>query len=66
MMFRYSFDMGAEADLIEKAVTAVLGEGLRTADIFREAPGTRKVGTKEMGDRVRDAMRSINSGGVNR
>ena len=66
MMLRYSFDMVAEAERIEKAVTKVLEEGLRTADIYREAPGTRKVGTKEMGDRVRDAMRSINLGEVNR
>jgi len=61
MMLRYSFDMTKEAELIEKAVTRVLDEGLRTADIYREAPGTRKVGTKEMGGRVRDVMRSINS-----
>jgi 3-isopropylmalate dehydrogenase len=66
MMLRYSFDMAKEAEAIEKAVTKVLDEGLRTADIWREAPGTRKVGTKEMGERVRDAMRSINQGEVKR
>jgi 3-isopropylmalate dehydrogenase len=32
----------------------VLSEGLRTADIFQ--PGTRKVGTDEMGDAVVAAL----------
>lgn len=33
MMLRYSFDLAAEADYIEKAVADVLAEGFRTADI---------------------------------
>ncbi len=33
MMLRYAFDMMDEADCIEKAVDAVLSDGLRTADI---------------------------------
>src|SRR6202012_5621519 len=33
MMLRYSFDMGEDADLIEKAVERLLGRGVRTADI---------------------------------
>ena len=33
MMLRYSFDLSAEADYIENAVTAVLQDGWRTADI---------------------------------
>ena len=37
MMLRYSFDLGKEADAIEKAVADVLSDGLRTADI--KAPG---------------------------
>jgi 3-isopropylmalate dehydrogenase len=47
MALRYSFDMGEAADLVEKAVTAVLGRGLRTADIAE--PNRRQVGTVEMG-----------------
>ena len=39
---------------IERAVRAVLAEGYRTADIYEE--GSRKVGTKEMGDAVISAM----------
>ena len=37
MMLRYSFDLAKEADFIENAVSAVLEEGWRTADI--KAPG---------------------------
>lgn len=37
MMLRYSLDLTEEADAIEKAVTGVLSDGLRTADI--KAPG---------------------------
>ncbi len=47
MMLRYSFDMAEEADAIERAVNAVLDDGYRTADIWKE--GTKKVGCKEMG-----------------
>jgi len=50
MMLRYSLDQSEAADRIESAVRAVLSAGLRTADIWSE--GTRKVGTREMGDAV--------------
>src|SRR5439155_545580 len=50
MMLRYSLGQEQAADRIEAAVKKVLGEGLRTADIH--TPGTRKVGTGEMGDAV--------------
>lgn len=46
MALRYSFDMIAEADLLDKAIAATLDRGLRTADIWSE--GTTKVGTSEM------------------
>jgi 3-isopropylmalate dehydrogenase len=46
MMLRYSFDMVAEADMVDKAIAATLDRGLRTADIWSE--GTTKVGTSEM------------------
>lgn len=51
MMLRYSFDMAREADDIEKAVGAVLDQGLRTADMMSE--GMIPVGTKEMGAAIR-------------
>lgn len=59
MMLRYSFDDAASADRIERAVTAALDAGYRTADIYSE--GTRKVGTAEMGDAIVAALRSSNS-----
>src|SRR5438477_11798073 len=50
MMLRYSLRQLDAATRIEKAVTKVLRDGLRTADIHTS--GTRKVGTEEMGDAV--------------
>ncbi|MBL8644588.1 MAG: 3-isopropylmalate dehydrogenase [Rhodospirillaceae bacterium] len=50
MMLRYSFSMGAEADLIDKAMQNVLSAGVRTADIVE--PGQKPVGTLEMADAV--------------
>lgn len=58
MMLKYSIDMPAEAAWIEKAVERVLAEGYRTGDIYREGEG-KKIGTAEMGDRVRQAVRKI-------
>jgi len=54
MMLRYSLDQAAAADRIESAVQAVLAAGLRTPDIWSE--GTKKVGTREMGDAVVAAL----------
>ena len=50
MCLRYSFDMAAEADLIETAVKNVLKGGLRTGDIMQ--PGKAKVSTTVMGEAV--------------
>ena len=57
MMLKYSFDLPAEASLIEEAVERALADGYRTGDIYREGPGVRRVGTKEMGEKVRGAIR---------
>jgi len=56
MMLRYSLDLPEEASRIEAAVERVLAAGYRTADIYREGPGVRLVGTQEMGTRVREAL----------
>jgi 3-isopropylmalate dehydrogenase len=53
MMLHYSFDMPEEAALIENAVGKALADGYRTGDIYRERPGIRRVGTSEIGDKVR-------------
>jgi 3-isopropylmalate dehydrogenase len=54
MMLRYSLGRPAEADRVEKAVRKVLGQGLRTADIYTD--GCRRVGTQDMGDAVVAAL----------
>ena len=54
MMLRYSLSQPAAADSIESAVQQVLASGLRTPDIWSE--GTKKVGTREMGDAVVAAL----------
>jgi 3-isopropylmalate dehydrogenase len=50
MMLRFSLEQPQAADRIETAVKDVLAQGLRTADIHSE--GTKRVGTREMGDAV--------------
>ena len=50
MCLRYSFNMVAEADNLEKAIAEVLDSGIRTGDIMSE--GSRQVGTAEMGDAI--------------
>ena len=50
MMLRFSLNQPQAADRIESAVKDVLASGLRTADIHSD--GTRKIGTREMGDAV--------------
>ncbi|HKU45248.1 MAG TPA: 3-isopropylmalate dehydrogenase [Burkholderiales bacterium] len=54
MMLRYSLGSADAAERVERAVTKVLQSGLRTPDIH--TAGTRKVGTKEMGDAVVAAL----------
>jgi len=50
MMLRYSLRQPDAATRIEQAVSKVLEDGLRTADIH--TAGARKVGTEQMGDAV--------------
>ncbi len=50
MLLRYSFGATAAADAIEAAVSRVLDDGLRTADIH--SAGTTRVNTATMGDAV--------------
>lgn len=48
MALRYSFNAGADADLIERAAQNVLNAGVRTPDIAEA--GQKPVGTAAMGD----------------
>ncbi|MEX0405717.1 3-isopropylmalate dehydrogenase [Aquibium sp. LZ166] len=50
MCLRYSFGLVAEADRLEKAIAAVLDDGLRTRDILSD--GMTEVGTGAMGDAI--------------
>ena len=56
LMLRFSLGLEAEAAAIEAAVRSVIQLGLRTGDIFTGAPGTRRVGTQEMGDAITAAL----------
>lgn len=57
MMLRYSLGAPEAADGIEQAVSAVLDQGLRTADIVSD--GTTKVSCSEMGDAVTKSLRAL-------
>ena len=54
MMLRYSLNLDQEADAVEKAVQTVLTQGYRTPDIMSE--GCTCVGTREMGDKIAEAI----------
>src|SRR5690606_18598729 len=57
MCLRYSFSMVAEADRVEKAISAVLDDGLRTPDIMSD--GMTKIGTAQMGDAIIAKFRAL-------
>ena len=59
MCLRYSFGMGEEADLLQKAVQQVLDKGLRTADIMQE--GMTSVLTSGMGDAILAEIKVLSS-----
>jgi 3-isopropylmalate dehydrogenase len=50
MALRYSFGMGAEADMLDQAIARTLGRGLRTGDIMQD--NMRRVSTREMGEAI--------------
>ncbi|NOY61946.1 MAG: 3-isopropylmalate dehydrogenase [Gammaproteobacteria bacterium] len=50
MLLRYTLDEQDLASRIERAVSAVLDQGLRTADIYTD--GMKKIGTEDMGEAV--------------
>jgi 3-isopropylmalate dehydrogenase len=54
MMLRYSLGEEKAAEAIEAAVSKVLDQGLRTADIMSE--GAKQVSTREMGEAVLAAL----------
>lgn len=58
MALRYSFDLGEEADMVEKAIEAVLAKGVRTGDLM-QAGTAEPVSTSEMGDAI---LAELNAG----
>jgi 3-isopropylmalate dehydrogenase len=52
MMLKYDLDRPEEADMLERAVEAVLDQGLRTPDIKQVADGCKLVGCADMGQAV--------------
>lgn len=56
MMLKYGLDMPAEAETIDNAVSAVLKEGYRTEDTFKE-DNQKLVGTKEIGDLIAEKIK---------
>ena len=55
MMLRYSFNLSAEADCMEAAVSQVLAAGLRTADILGTGRGA-PLGCTAMTDAILAAI----------
>lgn len=55
LMLRYTFGLEKEAQLIERAVEAVLDQGYRTGDLAK--PGDKILGTVEMGNAVLEALK---------
>jgi len=63
MLLRHSLGLPAEADRIEAAVGQVLDAGARTSDLARR--GETAISTRDMGQRVREALdRGAPGGGV--
>jgi 3-isopropylmalate dehydrogenase len=56
MMCRYGLGRPELADRIERAVETVLDDGFRTPDLARGHSSEHRVGTQEMGKRVREVL----------
>jgi 3-isopropylmalate dehydrogenase len=54
---RHSFQLDREADCIESAVSVVLNDGLRTADLA--TGGQKPTPTSEMGQQVVEAIKKV-------
>ena len=57
MMLRLSFGLAEEAAAVERAVTAILAQGARTADIRLPGDAGDPIGTRAMGHLVLEALR---------
>jgi 3-isopropylmalate dehydrogenase len=59
MLLETSFDCGAGATAVRDAVSAVLGDGLRTGDLLLEGESRDVVGCRAMGDAVLAKLASV-------
>jgi len=59
MALRYSFDMGALADKLDAAISAVLASGLRTSDIKSE--GGAPASTTQMGEAILKELQALHA-----
>ncbi len=59
MCLRFSFDLQADADLLEQSVDLVLAKNIRTADIA--ADGVNPVSTSEMGTAILEALDELHA-----
>ncbi|MCY4542614.1 MAG: 3-isopropylmalate dehydrogenase [Rhodobacteraceae bacterium] len=62
MAMKYSFKMGEDARLLERAVEAAIASGIRTPDLFQSS-GSRPATTTEMGDAILDELERSHSRG---
>ena len=60
MLLEHSLGLPADAEIINRAVEAVLHEGNRTADV--PSPGAKMIGCKAMGRLVREKIESMEMG----
>ncbi len=57
MCLRYSFNMGAWADKLDQAISAVLAKGLRTKDIAGDVPANTN--TTQMGEAILKELQAL-------
>ncbi len=57
LLLRYGLKLDRESDLVDRAIRAVLREGLRTGDI--KQPGCKILNTREMGDVVVERLKAL-------
>ena len=57
MCLRYSFNMGAWADKLDQAISAVLAKGLRTKDIAGDVPANTN--TTQMGEAILKELQAV-------
>jgi 3-isopropylmalate dehydrogenase len=66
LLLRHSLHLEREASCVESAVSTVLNEGLRTADLLGKAAGGKArtaASTNEMGQRVVEAVKAVAAAG---